>query len=649
MLTRRVRLCYLNYCGEATKRTILGGRAASGIPRHSRVNAISWGSSVDRRHSRSVFVLVLILPVLSSCGRSNRPLTQAPPPIDTSTPAANRRPVALDPLAQVLINARDHTQRGERLLRDGNVNEARDAFETALEVLRAYTPTRSRSFEFEREIDFLNMRLAALGPTPVAEPAMIDDLATLDAPIEDGYAALRERTASDIASITSDLPIQLHHRVLELLIYFTEGHGRRAIELGLRRVGLYRPLIQRILNEEGLPQDLVYLAQAESAFKPEALSRAQAKGMWQFIASRGREYELRQNWWIDERSDPEKSTRAAARHLKDLYQEFGHWYLAMAAYNAGPARVSRAVEQASSRDFWALADRKLLPQETRNYVPTILAMTIIGKNPARYGFAVRPADPIEMERVRVPHATDLRVIAENLNLSVERIQELNPHVLRWATPPDDDEFELNVPVGLAALFAEKVATLPESERIQFHHHVVANGETLSQLVNRYGVSMTLITGTNGIANQNMIRAGQTLVIPVRGVSRADGGAETPAVAPASSTDRPAAYQIRRGDTLIGIATRFALSINEIKAWNGMSSNLLIAGQSLRLPPASTPATSSGNATRTERVVYQVRPGDTLFQIAMFYRTSVDDIRAWNPDSDLSVIRPGDQITIHMPR
>ena len=335
---------------------------------------------MDRRHSRSVFVLVLILPVLSSCGRSNRPLTQAPPPIDTSTPAANRRPVALDPLAQVLINARDHTQRGERLLRDGNVNEARDAFETALEVLRAYTPTRSRSFEFEREIDFLNMRLAALGPTPVAEPAMIDDLATLDAPIEDGYAALRERTASDIASITSDLPIQLHHRVLELLIYFTEGRGRRAIELGLRRVGLYRPLIQRILNEEGLPQDLVYLAQAESAFKPEALSRAQAKGMWQFIASRGREYELRQNWWIDERSDPEKSTRAAARHLKDLYQEFGHWYLAMAAYNAGPGRVSRAVEQASSRDFWALADRKLLPQETRNYVPTILAMTIIGKN-----------------------------------------------------------------------------------------------------------------------------------------------------------------------------------------------------------------------------------------------------------------------------
>ena len=642
---------------------------------------------MDRRQSRSVFVLVLILPVLSSCGRSNRPLTQAPPPIDTSTPAANRRPVALDPLAQVLINARDHTQRGERLLRDGNVNEARDAFETALEVLRAYTPTRSRSFEFEREIDFLNMRLAALGPTPVAEPAMIDDLATLDAPIEDGYAALRERTASDIASITSDLPIQLHHRVLELLIYFTEGRGRRAIELGLRRVGLYRPLIQRILNEEGLPQDLVYLAQAESAFKPEALSRAQAKGMWQFIASRGREYELRQNWWIDERSDPEKSTRAAARHLKDLYQEFGHWYLAMAAYNAGPGRVSRAVEQASSRDFWALADRKLLPQETRNYVPTILAMTIIGKNPARYGFAVRPADPIEVERVRVPHATDLRVIAENLNLSVERIQELNPHVLRWATPPDDDEFELNVPIGLAALFAEKVATLPESERIQFHHHVVANGETLSQLVNRYGVSMTLITGTNGIANQNMIRAGQTLgacrelapskqesttyepslvckllilgcrllipdrllVIPVRGVSRADGGAETPAVAPASSTDRPAAYQIRRGDTLIGIATRFALSINEIKAWNGMSSNLLIAGQSLRLPPASTLATSSGNATRTERVVYQVRPGDTLFQIAMFYRTSVDDIRAWNPDSDLSVIRPGDQITIHMPR
>src|SRR6185369_2765685 len=219
------------------------------------------------------------------------------------------------------------------------------------------------------------------------------------------------------------------------------------INVGLERAGVYRPMMERILMEEGLPLDLVFLSEAESAFLPRAISRAKARGMCQFISSRGKEYGLRQTWWIDERSDPETSTRAAARHLKDLYEEFGDWYLAMAAYNSGPVRVQRALEKTGADNFWTLAEKRALPKETINYVPNILALTIIGKNPSKYGFSIASAAALETERVSVDKATDLRVIAEAIDVPVEQLRDLNTHVLRWTTPPDDPDFQLILPKG----------------------------------------------------------------------------------------------------------------------------------------------------------------------------------------------------------
>src|SRR5262249_3422321 len=216
-------------------------------------------------------------------------------------------------------------------------------------------------------------------------------------------------------------------------------------------------MIEKILREEGVPLDLIYLCQAESAFQPRAVSRAQAKGLWQFISSRGKEYGLRQTWWIDERSDPEKSTRAAARPLKDLYREFGEWYLAMAGHNSRPVRVDRALEKTRGDNFWTLAEKRAVARETINYVPTVLALTIIGKNPEKYGFEITPAAPIETERVRVDKATDLRVIAEAIDVPVEDLRELNAHVLRWTTPPDDFDFNLILPKGYANKFNEQIS------------------------------------------------------------------------------------------------------------------------------------------------------------------------------------------------
>jgi membrane-bound lytic murein transglycosylase D len=259
---------------------------------------------------------------------------------------------------------------------------------------------------------------------------------------------LKQQVEDEVRDATHDLPIEINDRVLSFLAYYQNGRGHATMKAGLERAGKYKPMIDTVLKEEGVPLDLIYVAQAESAFVPRALSRAKAKGMWQFISSRGKEYGLRQTWWIDERSDPEKSTRAAARHLKDLYGEFGDWYLAMAAYNAGPARVQRALDRTGADNFWTLADKRALPRETMNYVPTILALAIIGKNPTKYGFDFEPESPLETERVPVDKATDLRVIAEAIGVPLEDLRNLNSHVLRWTTPPDDPEFELILPKGV---------------------------------------------------------------------------------------------------------------------------------------------------------------------------------------------------------
>ena len=426
---------------------------------------------------------------------------------------------------------------------------------------------------------------------------------------ETGEAALRPGAGEDIpvpdteavpgdaiAALVPDLSPDGRREVLARLEYYTEESGRSTIEVGLERAGIYGPMIRRIFREEGVPESLVYLAQAESAFKPEAISRSAARGIWQFISATGSRYGLRANGWIDERSDPEKSTRAAARHLRDLFDEFGDWLLALAGYNAGPARVANAIREAGSRDFWILSERRLLPPETRNYIPNILAMALIGSDPPEYGFEVEPAVALEVERVPLADATDLRVIAERLGLSLAEVQTLNPHVLGWATPPDDPEFELILPAGYGDLFRSKIEPLPERERILSREHRVSQGDTLSFIARLYEVPASTIALANGLENPDAIRIGQSLVIPLSGL-------------PVPGEPDPE------------------------------------RGLSPEAPPERPPVETQSDGPV---LYYHVRPGDTLTRIAASYSTSVEAILEWNPDSDLSVIRPGDQIRIYGP-
>jgi membrane-bound lytic murein transglycosylase D len=385
------------------------------------------------------------------------------------------------------------------------------------------------------------------------------------------------------------------------------------------------------------------VAQAESAFIPRALSRAKAKGMWQFIPSRGKEYGLRQTWWIDERSDPEKSTRAAARHLKDLYEEFGDWYLAMAAYNAGPARITRAMQKTGADSFWELADKKALPKETINYVPNILALAIIGKNPEKYGFEVEPDSPLEVERVTVEKATDLRVIAEAIDVPIEDLRNLNSDVLRWTTPPEDSEFELILPKGHTEKFMAEVASLPDNKRVLFRYHTVKKGDTLSVVARKYGTSVAELTQANKLPKKVTLRVGQELMIPMSGVAP-----PTPPKASASTLAKTKAkitsYTVAAGDTLSKIASKFHVSVKQLQVWNSLKSTRLVAGKRLIVGQTAVMA-QTPKADAASKIVHEVQRGETLNQIASTYNTTVDAIVASNKANSLKVLHPGDQITI----
>src|SRR5262249_3795249 len=415
---------------------------------------------------RGRHVVLGIALAVTSCGAPTPKTVKVNPPPPSKMPKIDSHPVATpmaiptqlhqinfdDPVDIAILQSQMRFEKGQALYKQGSLKRAKEEFNAAVDLILDAAATYPKELRLQHELMSVVAKVNAMELTALREgdgftdqtdkPAAIDDLEhveTFPALID---PKLKKTAEEEVKEVAHDLPIEINDRVLGFLDYYQNGRGRGAMEVGLERVGKYQPMIERILKEEGVPLDLIYLCQAESAFEPRALSRAAAKGMWQFISSRGREYGLRQTWWIDERSDPEKSTRAAARHLKDLYMEFGDWYLAMAAYNAGPVRIQRAMEKTGADNFWSVAEKRALPKETINYVPNILALTIIGKNPEKYGFNVVSSSPLETERVPVDKATDLRVIAKAIDVPVDDLRVMNAHVLRWTTPPDDPDFQL---------------------------------------------------------------------------------------------------------------------------------------------------------------------------------------------------------------
>ena len=398
-----------------------------------------------------------------------------------------------------------------------------------------------------------------------AVPAPIDEVAEMTFPVDPRLKARAEEAAKNISH---DLPLTVNDEVLSFLNFFQTPRGRAIVETGLRRAGRYRGMIARVLSEEGVPQDLIYLAQAESAFQPTALSRAGARGMWQFVAYRGQEYGLRHTWWLDERQDPEKATHAAAQHLRDLYKLFGDWYLAMAAYNCGPGNVQKAIERTGYADFWELYRRNVLPRETKNYVPIILALTLIAKDAPHYGIQAEPESPVPTDMVKPGRAIDLRLVAETIDVDVEILRTLNPSLLRLATP-DDPAFELHLPLGSAPKFSAEIADIPPDKWVSWRRHRVAAGETLTAIAKKYRVTPKAIADANNLESTRALNAGEKLIIP--------------AIQPAAENKRRmVSYRVRKGDTFLGIADRFSVESEDLLKWNRLKSKRVSRGMVLRI-------------------------------------------------------------------
>jgi len=366
----------------------------------------------------------------------------------------------------------------------------------------------------------------------------------------------------------------------------------------LTRGTKYLPMIQNVFRAEGLPLDLAYIPIIESGFKTNALSKAKAKGPWQFMTATARENGLKHDWFVDERSDPEKATIAAARYLKTLSKMFdGDWNLVLAAYNGGPGRVQRAMKRSGKQDFWEITgSSRFLPKETREYVPLILAAMIVAKNPVQYGFDIVAHDPIAYDKVRVPHAIDLRRVAEWTGTSIDEIQALNPELRRWTTPVKYPDFELKVPSGTGDTFKAKLADASSTDLTALKWHTVKKGETLSTVARRLQVSRTDLAEANSLSVKSRVRPGQELVIPRAPATLLATRTERPAPAVIASRslagsadvqtagrgESPTVYRVKRGDTLFSIARLFNTTVANIKSWNKLRGNALAVGARLKI-------------------------------------------------------------------
>jgi membrane-bound lytic murein transglycosylase D len=510
-------------------------------------------------------------------GTTQRTLQLAPLPLwsrDRQAPSS-LLPAIPDGRNLLIARVEEKFASGEANFKAGHLDAARRDFNDAVDWMleSGYDPNSDPRLSelFHRVIDTVytyELQAFRAGDgfqeTP-AVPAPIDEVAEMTFPVD---PRLKDRAEEAAKSISHDLPLTVNDEVLSFLNFFQTPRGKAIVETGLRRSGRYREMISRVLKEEGVPQDLIYLAQAESAFQPLALSRAGARGIWQFVPWRGNEYGLKRSWWVDERQDPEKATRAAAQHLRDLYGLFGDWYLAMAAYNCGPGNVQKGVERTGYADFWELYRRNVLPRETKNYVPIIVALTLIAKDAAHYGIRTELEQPVPSDFVKPGRAIDLRLVAETIDVDVETLRSLNPSLLRMATP-DDPSFVLHLPKGTAQRFSAEIADIPPEKWVSWRRHRVEAGETLTSLAKKYHVTAPAIAAANSLGRSDVLSPGDKLIIP--------------ASQPVGETkSRLVRYRVRKGDTLGGIADQFSVNPEQIRKWNGLKTARVSRGMVLRV-------------------------------------------------------------------
>lgn len=538
---------------------------------------------------RPAILLVLAMGTLA-CAHA-RPVAQG------GAGAAPAPKAADDPTTRLIALADAQLEDGIAELKQGHLVKAREAFDRAVDVYLtapggAYANARL-SDAYRRTLDAIHLReIEALAAgdgfsESLPEPASIDEvgeIAVADAP---SSAETRRTAEAAVKEEANDFPVELNDAVLACIDLY-QGRLRDWFAAALARGGRYMPHIRKVFAEEGIPQDLAYVALVESAFKTNALSRAKAKGVWQFISATGKRYGLDQDWWVDERSDPEKATHAAAKYLKELHGMLGDWNLALAGYNAGEYKVIRGISRYGTNDYWKLRKTRAFRTETKNYVPMIHAAIVVAKAPEQYGFVVAPEAPVPYETAAVAGPVDLRIVAECIATSIDDVRALNPELRRMATPAAD-AYPLRVPEGKAGTLGLCLEKVPVDRRVQFRTHQVAKGQTFSTIARKYGLRSQDLADANGLSLKRALSIGQELIIPIEpktAVARTGTGAVVTASLPTSSgaSRTRVSYRIRPGDTLGTIAERYGTTVRELQSWNGLRSTRITAGRLLTIFP-----------------------------------------------------------------
>jgi membrane-bound lytic murein transglycosylase D len=512
-------------------------------------------------------------------------LTPAPAAAQASQGAVPAPTVEQQRMRLLIQHVEDAYAHGEADYHKGRLPEAKEEFDRAVDLMLASgIDIRSNAElqeEFDHIVDGVNaMEMEALkqgnGFVPKEEPTPAEAASDVTFEVDPNIVA---KAKAELATTKSDLPLVVNDYVAVYINFFANTKkGHNTLTHSFERAGRYKAMIQRVMAEEGVPQDLIYLAVAESGFNPRALNaRSHAGGMWQFMPHGN--YGLERNAYVDERFDPEKSTRAYARYMKFIYDQLGDWYLSMAGYDWGAGNVQHAVEKTGYADFWELYKRNNLPAETKNYVPEILAAIIIANHPTQYGFDDVTLDPpVLTDTETINYPVDLRLVSDLVGAPVDELMALNPSLLRLTTPPDE-AFDLHLPAGTAALFEQRIAAIPESKRNGWRYHRVAPEDTLASVAHEYRVTAEELAAANQMRASDGLAGVEALVVPM-----------APSAAPSART---LLYTARRGETLVTIADRFGVSLNQLRRWNRIAGIKVQPGQRLHVAdPASAPRAAS---------------------------------------------------------
>jgi membrane-bound lytic murein transglycosylase D len=520
-----------------------------------------------------------------------------PAPAPQAAPALTRDQQRVRLLIQQVEAA---YSRGDADYRKGLLPEAKTEFDRAIDLMLTsgidIKGTPALQDEFDRIVDQVNgLEMEALkqgnGFAPKVEETPADVASDVTFAVDPNLVA---KARTELATTKSDLPLMVNDYVAAFINFFANSQrGHNTLLHSFQRSGRYRAMIQRVMAEEGVPQDLIYLAVAESGFQPRAIDRKSgAGGMWQFMPDPF--YGLKRNAYVDERFDPEKSTRAYARYMKFLYDQLGDWYLAMAAYDHGAGNIQKEVAKTGYADFWELYKRHELPSETQNYVPEILAAIIIANNPHQYGFDDVTLDPpVLTDTVTVNYAIDLRLVSDLVGAPMDELEALNPSLLHMVTPPEAS-YDLHLPAGAASLFDQRVSLVPEAKRNSWRYHVVTAGDTIDSVAHEFRVQPTELAQANQLAPGASLQGLEAVVVPV-----------APAASPST---RMVLYTARRGDTLVTIADRFGVSLAQLRRWNNVTGTQVTPGRRIHVAEPVLVRHATGKRRRAASASRSAAPG-----------------------------------------